>query len=69
MSKSLKNFISIREALNAGNNATQIRFLFLIQEWDREINYQRQNTMGEVDVKIKTFTEFLRKVQTLRLKS
>jgi cysteinyl-tRNA synthetase len=62
MSKSLKNFVSIREAFAAGHTATQIRFLFLIQEWDREINYQRKNTMVEVDVKIKAFTDFLRKV-------
>eukprot|EP01126_Amoeba_proteus_P014530 TRINITY_DN163_c0_g1_i1.p1 TRINITY_DN163_c0_g1~~TRINITY_DN163_c0_g1_i1.p1 ORF type:complete len:534 (-),score=99.44 TRINITY_DN163_c0_g1_i1:806-2407(-) len=65
MSKSLKNFITIREAFEAGHTATQIRFLFLIQEWDKDLNYQRVNTMEEVDTKIKTFTEFFRKVHNL----
>jgi cysteinyl-tRNA synthetase len=61
MSKSLKNFITIGDTLKK-YNPREIRFLFLLQDWDRPMNYQRQNTMAVVDSKIKTFREFFRKV-------
>jgi cysteinyl-tRNA synthetase len=61
MSKSLKNFITIREVLNSFT-PTQIRMLFLLQSWDKKMNYQRVDTMMEVDKKILAFTEFFRKV-------
>jgi len=69
MAKSLKNFVTIREAMAAGHNATQIRFLFLVQGWDRNLQYQRKNTMENVDKKIKSFSEFLRKVKQCETES
>jgi cysteinyl-tRNA synthetase len=64
MSKSLKNFITIREIL-ALYNPTQIRMLFLLQAWDKKMNYQRVDTMVEADTKILAFSEFFRKVCSL----
>lgn len=61
MSKSLKNFITIKEIL-ALYSATQLRFFFLLQKWDQPLNYQRKDTMLEVNSKIKAFTEFFNKV-------
>jgi len=44
MAKSLKNFITIRQAL-AGlgrNGARRIRLMFLLQPWDKPIDYSDQ---------------------------
>lgn len=41
MSKSLKNFITIRQAL-AVHTARQIRWMFLMQAWDKGISYSDQ---------------------------
>ena len=41
MSKSLKNFITIREALTR-DTARQIRLMFLLQAWDRPMDYSEQ---------------------------
>merc|ERR1719333_1139545 len=38
MSKSLKNFITIRQALEF-HSARQLRLMFLMQQWDRGMNY------------------------------
>jgi cysteinyl-tRNA synthetase len=38
MSKSLKNFITIRQALE-GHTARQLRLMFLMQQWDKGMNY------------------------------
>lgn len=38
MSKSLKNFITIRQALEI-NTGRQMRLMFLMQQWDRGMNY------------------------------
>lgn len=61
MSKSLKNFITIRDALKAGT-PRQLRMLFLLQNWDSEMNYNRKDTMLEVQQKERTLTEFFQKV-------
>lgn len=44
MSKSLKNFITIRQALQE-HSARQIRLMFLMQPWDRPMNFSDQ-TVG-----------------------
>lgn len=41
MSKSLKNFITIRQAL-AEHTARQLRLMFLMQQWDKGMNYSDQ---------------------------
>jgi len=38
MSKSLKNFITIRQALET-HSARQLRLMFLMQQWDKGMNY------------------------------
>lgn len=43
MSKSLKNFITIQEALKK-NTATQLRFAFLLHSWKDTLDYS-PNTM------------------------
>ena len=48
MSKSLKNFITIRQAL-AGHTARQIRLMFLLAPWDKPMNYSDQ-TIDEAKV-------------------
>jgi cysteinyl-tRNA synthetase len=69
MSKSLKNFITIRDALGmngkSGHTARQLRMLFLLQSWDKGMNYQRQNTMEDVQSKETTFFEFFLKVDNI----
>ena len=44
MSKSLKNFVTIRQALEE-HTASQIRMLFLMQNWDRPMLYSDQMVM------------------------
>mmetsp|Transcript_66203 Transcript_66203/g.147153 ORF Transcript_66203/g.147153 Transcript_66203/m.147153 type:complete len:864 (+) Transcript_66203:59-2650(+) len=41
MSKSLKNFITIRQALGV-HSARQLRLMFLMQAWDKGMNYSDQ---------------------------
>ena len=48
MSKSLKNFTTIREALQM-HTPRQIRLMFLLQPWDKPINYSDQ-TLDEASV-------------------
>jgi cysteinyl-tRNA synthetase len=62
MSKSLKNFITIREML-AQHSARHVRFLFLLQSWDNNMNFQRIDTMKEVVAKEKYFNEFFLRVE------
>lgn len=61
MSKSLKNFITIREALQTCT-PRQLRLLFLLQNWDSVMNFQRKDTTVEVSTKERTFSEFFQKV-------
>ena len=46
MSKSLKNFITIKQILEH-YNARQIRFVFLLHHWSSMMNYSEENTWGE----------------------
>lgn len=66
MSKSLKNFITIKDTLKQFT-PTQLRVFFLIQKWDQPLNYQRKDTMSEVDSKIKSFNEFFNKVKMVAM--
>jgi cysteinyl-tRNA synthetase len=62
MSKSLKNFVTIREML-ALHSARRIRMLFLMQAWDSSMNFQRVDTMKEVIAKEKHLKEFFGRVE------
>lgn len=63
MSKSLKNFITIREALEQ-NSPRLLRILFLMQGWDQPMNYSQQTT-DDAKSKETTFKAFFREVQAL----
>jgi len=63
MSKSLKNFITIRQALE-NNTARQLRIMFLMQAWDQPMNYSDQ-TVDDARTKEKTFRSFFREVEAL----
>ncbi|CAD7966915.1 unnamed protein product [Amoebophrya sp. A120] len=56
MSKSLKNFFSIKEILEK-TTATQLRIAFLQQRWDRKMNYSSDQmlTAQEFDNRIRSF--------------
>jgi cysteinyl-tRNA synthetase len=41
MSKSLKNFVKIRQALEE-HSAVQLRMMFLLQPWNKQMNYSDQ---------------------------
>lgn len=56
MSKSLKNFITIRQALEK-YTAREMRMMFLLAPWYREMNFS-DLTMDDAKSKDKTFREF-----------
>lgn len=47
MSKSLKNFITIKEAL-AKYSAGQIRLMFLLHNWDSVLDYKEASMMSAI---------------------
>lgn len=57
MSKSLKNFVTIQEALQI-SNARRLRLLFLIQPWDGSFTYSDES-LEMAQYKEKRFQEFL----------
>lgn len=61
MSKSLKNFISIRQALEQ-NTARQVRLCFLMHKYNAPMDYG-DNTMQHAIVLEKTFVEFFHNVK------
>jgi len=61
MSKSLKNFISIKEVLKR-HTARQIRILFLLQPWEAKMNYS-DDSLREAASKEKTLNEFFMSVK------
>jgi len=63
MSKSLKNFVSIRDALEM-HSPRQIRILFLLQAWDKTMIYGDQS-VKEALAKEKTIKEFFLQLQVL----
>lgn len=67
MSKSLKNFISIKDALNA-NTSRQIRLAFLLHSWEDSLDYSKK-TMQEALSYEKTFKEFFYLVEDQLLRN
>eukprot|EP01059_Diplonema_ambulator_P001714 TRINITY_DN11448_c0_g1_i1.p2 TRINITY_DN11448_c0_g1~~TRINITY_DN11448_c0_g1_i1.p2 ORF type:complete len:713 (+),score=360.42 TRINITY_DN11448_c0_g1_i1:171-2309(+) len=63
MSKSLKNFITIKQALEK-YTAREIRMMFLLQPWHKEMNFSDQ-TIDDAKAKEKAFREFFHKVRSL----
>ena len=56
MSKSLKNFTSIKDTLKE-YTSRQLRIMFLLHSWNAGLDYSK-NTMGEAVIFEKTFNEF-----------
>jgi cysteinyl-tRNA synthetase len=63
MSKSLKNFITIQQALEK-HSARQIRLMFLLQPWDKRMNYSDQ-TMADSKAKEAQFRNFFGSVKAI----
>ena len=63
MSKSLKNFITIRQALE-NNTSRQLRIMFLMQGWDQPMSYSDQ-TIDDARSKETSFKSFFREVEAL----
>ena len=63
MSKSLKNFITIRQAL-VEHSPRQLRFMFLMQPWDKSMNYSDQ-TVDDAKAKEKYFKNFFGSVKSV----
>lgn len=63
MSKSLKNFISIREAIDM-YSARQLRLAFLMQNWDKQMDFKR-SFMDEVKQTEKTYSKFFDAIKGL----
>lgn len=63
MSKSLKNFITIREALEM-HSARQMRFCFLMHKYNAAMDYG-DNTMSQAVTIEKTFAEFFHNVKAV----
>lgn len=59
MAKSLKNFITIRQALGGlgKHGARRIRIMFLLQPWDKPIDYS-DHTLDDAKNKEKTFINY-----------
>jgi cysteinyl-tRNA synthetase len=66
MSKSLKNFSTIKEMLTM-YSSKQVRFMFLLHSWSVTMNYSADNSFPEAIAKEKQFNEFFKNVKaTLR---
>jgi len=63
MSKSLKNFITIQQALKE-HSARQLRLMFLMQPWDRPMNFSDQ-TVGAAKAKEHEFKNFFGTIKAL----
>ncbi len=63
MSKSLKNFITIRQALTE-HSPRQLRFMFLMQPWDKPMNYSDQ-TVDDAKSKERYFKNFFGAVKSV----
>lgn len=69
MSKSLKNFITIREALESGDwTARKLRILFMLGGWKGGLEIS-QNFRAEVDLWERTLSNFFASVGALILES
>ena len=58
MSKSLKNFITIKNLLEKQANARQLRLLFLLHKYDVEMNYHKNTALNECIAKDHRYKEF-----------
>lgn len=63
MSKSLKNFITIKEALKK-NSSRQIRFAFLLHAWQSTLDYST-NVLKEAEQSEKLFNDFFLTVKDI----
>ena len=63
MSKSLKNFITIRQALGE-HTPRQLRMMFLLQPWNKPMNYSDQ-TVDDAKAKEKYFKNFFGAVKSV----
>ena len=65
MSKSLKNFVTIKEYLQQVGTAQQLRILFLLHGWDKPLDYS-EDTIDEakrVEKRLKDFFDHVRFVE------
>ena len=62
MSKSLKNFITIKDILNAGYTSSQVRFVFLLSSWNSTMDYSTEKSFVEAIAKDDQFREFFKNV-------
>ena len=62
MSKSLKNFITIRQAFEKGYTARQLRTMVLLASWDRTMNFSA-DTMEHAKRADRRFSEFFLSVR------
>jgi cysteinyl-tRNA synthetase len=65
MSKSLKNFITIGQVLENMCSARQLRILFLLQSWDKPMNYS-DSALAESATKENTLKHFFATIKRLR---
>ena len=72
MSKSLKNFITIKDVLKT-YSSSQIRFVFLLHYWNTTMNYSTENSFKEATAKEDQFKQFFRlvgsKIRDIELKN
>ncbi|DBA81679.1 TPA: hypothetical protein ACH3X1_007426 [Trebouxia sp. C0004] len=64
MSKSLKNFITIREALASDFTGRQLRLMFALSPWDRPMQYGQQ-AADEMKAKESLFRNFFQNVEVV----
>lgn len=64
MSKSLKNFITIKHILTQ-YTSRQVRMLFLLHNWDSLMNYTTEKSMPEAVEKERQFGEFFKNVKAI----
>jgi cysteinyl-tRNA synthetase len=66
MSRSLKNFITIEEALQS-NSPDELRMLFLLHQWDSPMDYS-DDTMRDAEYFIGLFKNFDKQVKSIMLR-
>lgn len=64
MSKSLKNFTTIKQMLETFT-AKQIRFMFLLHQWHTLMNYSPENSLPEAVSKEEQFNSFFKNIKAI----
>lgn len=64
MSKSLKNFTTIKQMLEHFT-AKQIRFTFLLHQWNTTMNYSPENSLPEAISKEEQFNNFFKNIKAI----